>query len=50
MISNTEAQIDAINADSGLEAKLLKKKLDDVNSQLAVCTGIDVGGGIEGRR
>jgi len=35
VIANTEAQIDAINADSGLEAKLLKKKLDDVNSQLA---------------
>lgn len=37
VITNTEAQIDAIHADSSLEIKLLKKKLDDVHSQLTVC-------------
>lgn len=38
VIANTEAHIDAIHADSALEIKLLKKKLEDVHAHLAVCT------------
>lgn len=37
VISVTEAQIEGIKADSELEAKILRKKLEDVNSHLAVC-------------
>jgi len=35
VIAITEAQIEGIKADSELEAKILRKKLEDVNSHLA---------------